>query len=70
MILVTQLHDTASKRKDEQGHEKKEAGDFESIFKQACSDVQQKDREINYRTQGYTKNGLAYNYFEKRREYI
>lgn len=68
VIFVTSLHDTASKRKDEQQREKKQPRSFESILQEACADTGQ--NEISYSANGYTKNGTAYSHFEKRREYV
>lgn len=68
MIFVTGLHDTASKRKDQQQREKKQPRSFESVLQEACADNGQK--EISYSANGYTKNGTAYYHFEKRREYV
>ncbi len=68
VILVTSLHDSVSKRKEQQKREKKKAPSFEHALQQACEDTQQK--EISYSASGYTKTGLAYHHVEKRREYV
>ncbi|MDE6887080.1 MAG: hypothetical protein K2P45_00295 [Eubacterium sp.] len=68
VIFVTSLHDTASKRREQQQREKKQSRSFESILQEACTETGQ--REISYSTAGYTKNGTAYHHFEKRREYV
>lgn len=66
-MFVTALHDTASKRKEQQEREKKQPRSFESVLQEACADSVQK--EISYSANGYTKDGTAYCHFEKRREY-
>lgn len=68
VMFITNLHDTVSKRKDEQQREKKQPRSFECILQEACADTVQ--NEISYSTNGYTKNGTAYRCFEKRREYV
>ncbi len=68
VMFVTTLHDTASKRKDEQAREKKKSQGFASVLEQACSDKEK--NEISYTTSGYTKNGTAYHNFVRRREYV
>ncbi len=68
VIFVTSLHDTASKRREQQQREKKQPRSFESVLQEACADTEQP--EISYSAQGYTKNGTAYHHFEKRREYV
>ncbi len=68
VIFVTSLHDAASKRKDQQRREKKQPRSFESVLEEVCADTGQP--EISYSAQGYTKNGTAYQHFEKRREYV
>ena len=67
VIFVTSLHDTASKRKDQQKREKKQQKNFETLLHEACADTQ---NEISYSANGYTKDGTAFHHFEKRREYV
>jgi len=67
-MFITALHDTTSKRKEQQEREKKQPRSFESILQEACADTGQ--NEISYSANGYTKNGTAYCHFEKRREYV
>ena len=40
VIFVTSLHDTASKRKDQQKREKKQQKNFETLLHEACADTQ------------------------------
>lgn len=68
VFLVTDLQDAKSRKKEEQEHPKKKTEGFADVFKQACEDV--RNREISYSTNGYTKGGLPYHNFEKRREYV
>lgn len=69
VIFVTKPGDATSKRRDGQERgTKKQTQCFDSVFKQACDNVERKD--ISYTASGYTKDGMAYQYLDQRREYV